>query len=173
LRVNETIGDLWVRAVNSVFVLGDVALELKDYAEAERQFEIGLRWFKEIGQLWGIGASYQHLDIVALAVQDYAKAKYWLQEGLRYLKESGQHYQYGELLYHVGNLLVAQQRIEEAVELLSLVQQQGKGQNIRVLATAALAELQAALPRETYTATVERGKALDVDAAVEELLQDL
>ena len=44
---------------------------------------------------------------------------------------------------------------------------------LTMLATAALAELQPALPGEIYTAAVERGKALDVDAAVAELLQDL
>lgn len=172
LKATETSGDLWIRAVNSIFVLGDVALKLKDYAEAERQFELGLRWFKEVGQLWGIGASFEHLGIVALSAQDFVKAKYWLHQALGYLKESGQHYQYGELLYYIAKLFVAQERTEDSVELLSLVRRQANDQVVRGLAATSLMALQADLRKEAYAAAVERGKALDLDEVVAELLQN-
>ncbi|MHB8625810.1 MAG: ATP-binding protein [Aggregatilineales bacterium] len=183
LSASQAISDLHIMAANAAFVLGPVAMDLKDYAEAERQLEQGLRWYKEIETSWHSALSYFYLGQVALLTQDYRKAEYCLQQTALLLQKTGRvrerlHY---EALCAVSKLFTAQGRPEDAVALLALIRHQMHNQNlanpaghqfIRDLAAASLTELQAALPEEVYAAAVERGKSLDFDSVVDEFLAE-
>ncbi len=183
LRASQAISDLHVMAANAAFVLGPVAKDLQDYAEAERQLEQGLRWYKEIETSWHGALSYFYLGQVALLTQDHEKAKHCLQQTVLLLQKTGRarerlHY---EALYAVSKLFSAQGRQEDAAALLALIRHQMHDQNlanptdhqfIRDLAAVSLTELQTALPGEIYAAAVERGKSLDFDTVVDEFLAE-
>ncbi len=174
LRVAEGVGELRLMAASAVMVLGAAAIELHDYRQAERQFDQGLRWFKELADPWGIAVSYSRLGKVALMSQDYERSNYWFHESLGYHKQSGQRSrQYYETLYDVSRLYAALGRKGNAVKFLSLVAFEARDSYTGGLATAALDDLRTILSAEDFAVACERGKVLDLDAVVQELLQDI
>jgi tetratricopeptide (TPR) repeat protein len=148
-KVSEAVGNVRVMAYVAVLVLGQIAMELRDYKEAERQFEQGLGWYVEFGDSWAIVGGCSHLGKVALLTQNYEKATSSFRQALEYYNRNGQRSQeYYETLVDISVLCAAQGNRQAAVELLSLVQRQEKNRYIHDLATASLTELETTLPPE-------------------------
>ena len=98
-------------------------------------------------------------------------------QSLRITKEIGFIRDVINLLYEYARLQVAQDNVAEAAELLVLVIQQPASDQYRMLegrfrdsAKGVLAKIEAELPPEKYTAALERGQALDLDAVVADLI---
>lgn len=176
-RIAEATGDVWMLAVNAVFVLGRIVLEQGDYPEAERYFEKGLRWYKELERPWGarVANASLYLGKVALLTQDHGRAKFWLQQSLNYHQQAGRRdREYAEALYDMSRLFAAQSKYEDAVEIFALLQclqyETPDQVYIRDLASASLADLHTRLPDKVYLAALERGKALELDTVVANIL---
>ena len=177
LKISEPIGNLWIMAANALLVLGGVAMDRGDYLEAERQIEQSLQWYSEVefGYPWAGALCCEYLAKVALLTHQYDKAKFWLQQSLSYFQKAGRGIdrEAGEALCYVSRLFAAWGSMENAVEILSAISQiehPPQDQYVGDLATASLAELQAALPAEIYAAAVERGKLVDLNLVITDFL---
>jgi predicted ATPase len=165
--------------------LGDVALAMGDYEEAREHHQQALAvyrdgdayWIEErvvLGGCWGIPVSLQTLGDVALATGDTVEAKQYYRRGLQMARDES----YVELRLHLllGPIkwLARRGNVEGAVELAALARHHPASiEETRGKAEELLHGLQAELPSEAYAAAEERGRARDLRATVEELLEEL
>ena len=167
LRVGLAMGDVWLMASCSANVLGQIAISMADYAEAEQQIEAGIRWYQEVEDIWGIAVSYELLCRVGLKSRDYDKATTWLQQSLGLHQQTGRRErEYHLAVYSLSQLFAAQGQTEAALETASALQREHLTPNVHELVAASLTELRARLPEAIYDAAVGRGQTLDVDAII-------
>jgi len=167
---SKETGNIWGQAAGNMYMSMTV-LRLKDYPEAARHAEEGVRLYQEIGQLSGIGLCYSLLGQSAAASQDYLTAMNWYRQALSTLGKTDQYPWINFALYHVSEWFVAQDQPARAVEILALIQQSGNSLPQTHRDTGALLErLQAELPAVTYNAAFERGKTLELQTVVIEIL---
>jgi ATP/maltotriose-dependent transcriptional regulator MalT len=143
--------------------------------EAKQFFLHSCRLFEEFGQLWGIAEIYGELGNVAVACQEFAEAQDYYRRRLKMFVEGGRQKQYvSESLMLFAKLLSAQGDKERAIELLALVSQQPTLYNItRNKLEALLADLRMEISPEVLAIAWERGKSLDLDTVVADLLRPL
>ena len=105
------------------------------------------------------------------------EAQKYLAQSLRISNEIGFVRDIINIFYEYARLKQALGFTEQAVELLALVIQHPSSQSTRMLegrirdsAEALLATLESELPRETFEAALERGRELDLDAVIADLL---
>ena len=109
--------------------------------------------------------------------KDIPDAQEYLTQSLRIAYDLGVERDIANNLYDFASLRVAQNKLEEGVELISLLLQQpashqarAGGGRIRDRAKTLLAELESRLSRETYQAALKRGELLKLDDVVVKLL---
>ena len=175
LSLVELDGELWLNACISGFLLGRNATAQANYVEAKQFFLHSCRLFEEFGQLWGIAEIYGELGNVAVACQEFAEAQDYYRRRLKMFVEGGRQKQYvSESLMLFAKLLSAQGDKERAIELLALVSQQPTLYNItRNKLEALLADLRMEISPEVLAIAWERGKSLDLDTVVADLLRPL
>ncbi|MFC2053571.1 LuxR C-terminal-related transcriptional regulator [Chloroflexota bacterium] len=176
LNLNEEIGDV-IGSTLPLIVLGHAALASGKYEEARGFYLRCLKISQEIGFHYAIQTSSKYLGKVALSIGKIAEAEYYLLLSLRITKEIGFVRDIINLLYEFARLRVAQDNLEQAVELLALVLQHPASHQtrmhegrIRDSAKVLLAELEDELPHETYTAALERGQELELDGVIADLV---
>lgn len=110
---------------------------------------------------------------MALASGDLVEAEKYLCQSLRITKDIAFVRDIVNLLYEYARLQVAQEKQEQAVELLALVIAHPASQLYRMMegrvrdsAKDLLAKLEAELTLESYTAALERGQDLELDEVV-------
>jgi len=176
LNLNQEIGNR-IRATLSLLALGHAVLARGDYEGASDCYLRILKISQEAGFLWGIEKSSKYLGKVALSIDNLAEAENYLLQSLRITDEIGLVRDILNLLYEYACLLVAQGNSEQAAELLTLILSHpvshqirlGEGR-IRDSAKDLLIKLEGELPPEAYTASLERGRELDMDEVIVELL---
>lgn len=175
LQVSEDIGDL-VTSLYAQSALGAVAQSAGDYEQAREHYSASRGMAERIGLRWSIENNSKYLGHVALAQGEIDEAEAHLHRGLRIADEIGLGRDLMNLLYDFARLRVAQERKEEAIELLVLVighpastQARFTEGPIRGAAQILLDELEQAVPADAYAAAMERGKAHELDEAVAEL----
>lgn len=172
LGITQATGNIWMAAAASGLLLADIAIETKKYEDARRHVEQGLRYFREIVQPWGISQCIARLGFLAQSAQNYAATEDYLKQSLGIYRESG--FTPDSILLGVLNIVgLFTERLPDtrAVELLSLVVHHPKTQeNMLEQAEQSRVKLAAAVPSDVFAAAWERGKTLDLDEVVEELL---
>ena len=160
-----------------LIVLGHVALARGEYEEAREYYLRCLKISQKTGFHYAMQTSSKYLGKVALSMGKLAEAEKYLLQSLTITKEIGFVRDIVNLLYEYARLQVAQGNPEGAVELLALVIQHPASHQYRMLegrirdsAKGLLAELEAELPPETYTAALERGQGLELDEVVASLI---
>jgi predicted ATPase/DNA-binding CsgD family transcriptional regulator len=170
----KACGDPWMRAM-CCYVQMDIAEALGDYAEAKRQCEQGLELLVNIRQGFFVGVQYRDLGRLAFRMKDYLHAAQHFQQGLRLLLDTGGlRYHLLESLPVIAHLWVALGLREQALELVTLVLQHPESQqSARDEALPILNRLQAELPPQAFSAAQERGKKLELNAVVKQLIVQL
>lgn len=179
LKINEEIGNPSGSTL-PLLVLGHVALALGEYTEAKEYYLRCLRTAEEVGYRWAIQVSTKYLGHVALSMDEIAEAEAHFLQSLKIAEEIGLGRDTVGLLYELAGVWVAEGRFEQAVELLALVLQHPASHQARLAlergrirdsAQSLLATLKAELSPETFTAALQCGQALELDAVVAEILE--
>ena len=176
LKFTEEIGDVIGSSLHLI-VLGHVALDSGEHEKAREYYLRCLETSEQVGFPFGIQTASKYLGKVDLSIDKTEEAEIYLHQSLRITKEIGFVRDIINLFYEFARLRAAQGDTEGAVELLALVLQHPSSHqtrtfegSIRDSTKELLDEIEDRLPPETYTAAIERGKKLDLEAVVAGLI---
>jgi predicted ATPase len=176
LNIIEGIGDVF-GSILPLIALGHVALARGNLEGAKEYYLRCLMVSEEIGHYFGVQTNSKYLGKLALTMGDLTKAEGYLVQSLILTKEIGFVRDIVNLMFEFARLKVAEGQPEEAVELLALVIQHPSSLSPRIFegpiresAKELLAQIDDELPPETIAVAVERGRAMDLDEVVGELL---
>jgi tetratricopeptide (TPR) repeat protein len=177
LKLSNEIDD----TINSALCftsLGGHAIKDKDYTVAKGYFTRCLQISRQLNFYWLASNARKYLGQIALLTNDLPNAQEYLTQSLRIAYDLGLDREIANHLYNFARLWVAQNKLEEGLELISLLLQQpashlsrSEGGSIRDRAKMLLAELENRLSREVYEEALKRGELLNLDAVVIELLE--
>jgi len=171
-QINNTFGSAWC------FVsLGGFAIGTGDFVEAKKYFTRCLQMANELNFNWLSSVAIKYLGEIALLTNDIPEAQEYLTQSLRIAYDLGSDRDIANHLYDFASLRVAQNKLEEGVELVSLLLQQpasdlarAGGGLIKDRAKTLLAELESRLSREEYEDALKRGESMKLDDVIIELV---
>ena len=171
-EINNSFGLAW-----SFATLGQRAIRRGDYAGAKEYYLRSLQMARKLNFTWYSSNAIKYLGEIALLADDTAEAQEYLTQSLKVAYDLGLERDIANLLYDFASLREAQDRLEEGVELISLLLGQPAshlarwgGGRIRDRASTLLAELESRLSDDVYEAALQRGEQLNLDDVVMELL---
>ena len=172
----EEIGDV-IGSTMPLIILGHVALAREEYKSAKEFYLRCLKIAQSTGFNYSLQTSSKYLAKVSFLMGDYVESEKYLVQCIVLSKEVGFVRDVINLLYEFARQRAAQNNLEEAVELLALVIEHPTSNQTRWLegrirdsAKSLLAELETELPPETYMAALERGRRLDLENVVNDLI---
>ena len=118
LAIRRSLGDP-LGISTSLSNLGNVMLDLRDYATAQRYQEEALALRREIGDRWATANSLNNLANVLRTEQKYAAAQYMYEESLRINRQLGDRWALAYLLEDLGALVAARGDVMQAVCMVS------------------------------------------------------
>ncbi len=149
--------------------IGLTAISAEDYREAMLYAHSSSTIAEEIGIRSIQAHALRTCAAAAFELKQYQEAQRWAFQALKIASEFQGTYFMRWTLPVVAGLLELQGQRVRALEIMSLVIQPGsKNYGFNYLRT--YKALEAALPPDVFAAAVERGKALDLDMVVKELL---
>jgi tetratricopeptide (TPR) repeat protein len=157
------------------FCLGGAALAREAYAEARRLIQESLAIYRKIGYPRELGYILVCLGIAECGLGRPGEAQPYVREGLQSIAESG-HFYAAFALPGIATLYVCRGESARAVELYALASRYPLVANsclLKDIAGRHIAAVAAALPPEAVAAAQERGRARDLWATMEELLEEL
>jgi tetratricopeptide (TPR) repeat protein len=176
LRITEEIGDSIIALFN-LSALGAVAFNLGEYGKARDYYLRSLSRSEKLSYRWAIENASKYLGAVAMAMNETEAAEGYFRESLRIAEEIGLGRDTINLLYEFARVRVAQDRKDRAVELLSLALEHPASRQARFgegliqeSAQSLLDELVEAESANSYAEALERGRGLDLDEVVAELI---
>ncbi len=176
LDLHEEIGDV-IGSTMPIIILGHVALAREEYKSAKEFYLRCLKISQRTGFIYSLQNSSKYLAKVSFLMGDYVEAEKYLVQCLTLSKEVSFVRDVINLLYEFARLKAAQNNLEEAIKLLALVIEHPTSNQTRLFegrirdsAKSLLAELEKELSPEAYTAALERGRELDLDKVVEDLV---
>lgn len=144
---------------------------------AKKYFTRCLQTANKLSFNWLSSVAIKYLGEIALLTNDIRGTREYLTQSLRIAYDLGSDRDIANHLYDFASLRVAQNKLEEGVELISLLLRQpashlarAGGGLIRERAKTLLAELENKLPGEIYMAALKRGELLEIDAVVIDLI---
>jgi len=171
-ELGEEIISIW-----TLLTLGHISVSLGEHIKAKELYLRCLRSSEAVGYRWATENSYKYLGHLALSLNETEEAKTNLLKSLKIADEIGAGRDKANLLYDLARVRVAEDRLEQAVELLAVVLQHPAsklhrlgGGSIRDRVQELLGSLKADLSTEAYGAALERGNAQSFDEIVLDLL---
>lgn len=157
--------------------LGGFAIIDREYTEAKKYYQRCLQISKQLGFRWLSSNAIKYLGQIALLTGEIDEAHQHFTQSLIIAYELGVDRDIANHLYDFARLRVAQNKLEQGVELLSVVLQQpasnlsrSEGGSIADNARELLTDLRERLSEETFNAALERGERLEKDKIVIELI---
>jgi predicted ATPase/DNA-binding CsgD family transcriptional regulator len=177
LKLYEEVGDV-SGSTMPLIILGHVALARGEYEEAKEYYLRCLELSEKINFHYSIQTASKYLSKVAISLGKNEEAEIYLHQCLMLTKEIGFVRDIVNLMYEYARLRVAQGNLAQAVELLAWVLQHPASHQTRWLegrirdsAKDLLSELENELRQEIYIAALERGRELQVDEIVMQLVE--
>ena len=171
-ELGEEIISIW-----SLLALGHISVALGEHLKAKELFMRCLRSSEAVGYRWATENSYKYLGHLALSLNETEEAKAYLLQSLKIADEIGAGRDKANLLYDLARVRVAENGLEQAVELLAVVIQHPAsklhrlgGGKIRDGVQELLDTLKDRLSIEAYNAAWERGNVHSFDQVVLDLL---
>jgi class 3 adenylate cyclase/tetratricopeptide (TPR) repeat protein len=172
LAINRELGDRAVMTFN-LFNLGEVAAAQNDHAAAARYHQEGLAIAQDIGFRWIAAGCLAALGHTAAATGDLERARRCLRQALSEGMAIGSLI---AILYAVVGFARLKAQAGEhtrAAEWLGLVMAHpSSDEHVLQRVQTLLTELHAALPAGQLEAALARGKALDLQAVLDEILAE-
>ena len=164
-----------------LYNLGEVAFRQADYEAAERYFEESLAIRRQINDTFYISDTLRWLASTALRLQKIDAARAYLIEGLTVLSSDPSIHSGASgnalkltMLLGAAEYAMAQERWDQAATLSALIQQHPHTEiDPRRDAEVMLDDLRLRLDTAGLDAALERGKVLELDTVIEQLLTDL
>jgi tetratricopeptide (TPR) repeat protein len=176
LALCDEIGDV-IGSTMPLIILGHVAFAEGELQQARKHYLHCLRISQQVGFNYSIQTSSKYLGKVVLSLGNITEAESYLVQCLKLTKEVGFIRDVINLLSEFARLKTAQGHFEQAVELLGLVLQHPASQQNRWLegtieesAQEMLVEISAQLPAENYRDALERGRKLELDQLIDNLV---
>jgi tetratricopeptide (TPR) repeat protein len=156
---------------------GGFAIHNREFAQAKKYFTRCLELSNRLGFRWLSSNAVKYLGVVALYTGELEEAHVHLVRTLKVAYDLGLDRDIAQSFYNFARLRVAQDELEGAVELLSLLlgqpasfQSWSGGGTIRDNAGALLTDLENKLSQEMFVSALKRGESLDIDDVVVELV---
>jgi tetratricopeptide (TPR) repeat protein len=128
---------------------------------------------------WLMENASKYLGKIALSINEIEEAEYYLNKSLAIAQETGLGREKANLLYEIAALRVAQNRREEAVELLALVLTlpqsslaRIEGGSIQEKCLILLTRIENAISQDAYSAAVKNGQESVLDEVILELTRE-
>ena len=176
MNVYDELGEAMI-SILALVTLGHATSALGEHERAREIYLRCLRASEAVGHRWGTANACKYLGQMALSLNETAEAEAYYLRSLRIVDDIGLGRDTANLLYDLARVRVAEDNLEQAVELLAVVLQHPAshlhrlgGGSIRDSAKDLLTKLKAMLSAETYAAALERGQALELHTIVMELL---
>ena len=177
LDLYEEIGDV-IGGTTPDIILGHAALAFGEHEEARGYYLRCLRRSEKTGFYYSLQTASKYLGKVSTSMGNTIDADRYLAQSLTIARDIGFVRDIVNLVYEFARLRVVQEEFEHAVELLSLVIQHPASQQKRWLegriqdsAKDLLSSIEGEFTRKSYLAALERGRELELDDTVTELLR--
>lgn len=165
-RINDRRGEGW-----ALHRMAEVALAMGEYDQAHELLSKSLSLLSDIGYHYLAASAMIGLARLAMEKGELALARDYYLDGLNVGLELGYRSYMATGLINYAGLLVRCGRREDAVRHLSLALSNKPTMDDDIAqATSLLEALEKELPPEVFAAEVERGKALQLDVVVAELV---
>jgi tetratricopeptide (TPR) repeat protein len=175
LALNQEL-DHGVHIGYSLLILGEVAIALKEYTEAERLLQESVATFRAIGEQHDLGLALADIGIAAYNLGHILQARQYLYEALQSAAKVPTFKLLVWVIPVMSLLLADQGEKERSAELYALASRHPFVANSRWFEDIAgkhIAAVAATLPPEVVAAAQERGKARDLWETAAELLAEL
>jgi predicted ATPase len=175
LRRERDVGDRHIMSA-TLMELGAVAQAQGDFDRARTVMEEALQIAREAGDRWATATTLCRIAGLAIDRGDIELARAGLGDSLTTLRDIGDRQAAAAALAEVGHLLARQQAMASATRMFAAAASLREQIRARLSPAeenklaATLDELVPALGRERFDAEWSRGRALDLDAAVEAAL---
>ncbi|MGD8403585.1 MAG: LuxR C-terminal-related transcriptional regulator [Anaerolineales bacterium] len=176
LKLNNELKNPYI-SVLCFTSLGVLGVYTGDFGEAKKYFSSCLQTANTLKATWLSSLAIQALGGIAVLTNELPEAREHLTQSLRSAYDLGWDRDIGNHLFEFASLRVKQKRLEEGVELISLLLQQpashlvhAGGGLIRDRAKALLSDIEGSLSKEKYEAALQRGALMNLDEVVLELL---
>ena len=176
LNLYEDIGDV-IGSTTPLIVLGHVAWVRSEFKSAREYYLRCLKISQATGFPYGTQTSSKYLSKVAISLGNIAEAEKYLLQSLTITKENGFVRDIINLLYEYARLQVTKGNFEEAAELLALVIAHPASHLYRMIegrirdsAMELLSQIQNDIHPESLNEALERGRRLDLDTVIDNLL---
>jgi len=155
--------------------LGNVARSQGDYARASELYQESLSIQRQLGDQRGIAYNLNNIGIVAAIQGDYAHASELFQQSFGIHQELGDQFGIAESLCEMGWLALQQGHEQESVShfVNSLkIALEASLPTVTLHINRLMPHIEAALHPDDLQTALERGKSLDLDTVVQELLAE-
>jgi predicted ATPase/uncharacterized protein HemY len=170
LRIYQELGDQ-VGIANCLNNLGLIASNLKEHTEAKELHRKSLAIFREIGSRYGIGLNLNDLGTVAYTLGEYGESKASFHEALKTALDMGVVPMALDALVGMAMLLIKEEQGELACQLLTFANNHpASNSETKARAKQLLAELEAQLPPDTFTAAQTRAEGQELEAVARGVL---
>lgn len=150
--------------------LGNIFLLEGNYTEAQNLYHENVDIYRDIGDRGGLASALDGLGRVKMMLGHLTRAECYFYEALQIAGTKIIHITFSSLI-GLSNLGLHKEQPHNGVELLGLVLNHPAAQpEVKVRAEALLDQYKTDVPRDFLVAGIERGKALDLDTIVAELL---
>lgn len=172
LMLSQEAGDRRGEAV-AIGNLGEIARLQGDFKEAWEFYQKALDIFKEIGSKSGITIAMGNLGHLAFKLEDYAAATSFYRDALQMAKNMSALPIVLENLSGLAGVLACTGQPTCAIEWLGLaLAHPALDSDARAIVEQNLALVRTHLPPDEIASGLERGKRLDMETVVEELLKE-
>lgn len=179
MNLYEELGEEMV-SILTLVTLGHAAFALGEHAQAKEIYLRCLSTSEAVGYRWGIANACKYLGQMALSLNETVEAETYLLRSLKIADETGLGRDQANLLCDLARVWMAENRLEQAVELLAVVLQHPAshlhrlgGGRVRDRVQELLDTLKTELSTEAYTAARERGNVREFDQVVVDLLTEI
>ena len=157
---------------NTLNALGVIVNLQGDGKQAIMYLQQSLTIFRQVGDKWGIANNLTNLGWIAFKQQD-SQASVWLTEALYLAKQINSQSLILEIITGFIGLIVQNQQYKRAGMFIGLVQgHQSYNMECKKNITELLPQIEDKLSLEDLETVIERGKSLDLDTLVQELLDE-
>jgi len=179
LNLYEELSEAMV-SILTLMTLGHAASALEEHAQAREIYLRCLSISEAVGYRWGTANACKYLGQMALALNETVEAETYLLRSLKIADEIGLGRDKVNLLFDLAKVRIAENRLEQAVELLAVVLQQPTsrlhrlgGGRVRDRVHELLDTLKTELSTKAYTAAWGRGRVREFDQVIVDLLTEI